>query len=159
MSRRYQKHRSRSSRSRAQRQERGRRRGWDLNLYRNVDDKMIGGVCAGLADHFDVAHWVVRLIFICGFLFTGTVALLVYVVAWIMLAPRRGSETAEAMEYDEHRHEYRPRNVFRYGEDVTTRLRNAKKRVEGSLRRIEDMESYVTSRHYRLNKEFAGLKD
>lgn len=154
MSRRYRKHHSRASR-----QERGRRRGWDLNLYRNVDDKMIAGVCAGLADHFDVAHWVVRLLFICGFLFTGTVAILVYIVAWIMLAPRGRGETRDSMEYDEYRHEYRPRNVFRYGEDVSTRLRKAKERVEGSLRRIETMESYVTSRHYRLNKEFAGLKD
>ena len=40
MSKRYRNHR----RSRASRQERGRRRGWDLNLYRNVDDKMIAGV-------------------------------------------------------------------------------------------------------------------
>jgi phage shock protein C len=130
-----------------------------MNLYRNTDDKMIAGVCAGLADHFDVAHWVVRLVFVCGFLFTGTVAMLAYVVAWILLAPRCMGERADTLEYDERRREYRPRNVFRYGEDVTTRLRAARQRLDKSTRRIEDMESYVTSRHYQLNKEFADLAD
>ena len=142
---------------RAPRQEQGRRSGWDMNLYRNADDKMIAGVCSGIADHFDVAHWVVRLLFGCGFLFTGTVAVLAYIIAWIMLAPRHGGDGEETMEYDERRGEYRPRNVFRYGEDVTTRLKAARDRVEQSLRRVEDMESYVTSRHYKLNKEFANL--
>ena len=116
-------------------------------------------VCSGLADHFDVAHWVMRLVFVCGFLFTGTVAVLAYIVAWVLLAPRRMGEMADTMEYDERRREYRPRNVFRYGEDVTTRLRAARRRLEQSTRRIEDMESYVTSRHYQLNKEFADLAD
>lgn len=144
-------------RRRATRQEQGRRKGWNMNLYRNADDKMIAGVCAGLADHFDVAHWVARLGAVGVFLFTGTLALLVYIVAWIMLAPRHRDQLEEVMEYDERRGEYRPRNMFRYGEDVTTRLQTARRRVDASLRRIEGMESYVTSRHYQLNKAFADL--
>ena len=32
-----------------------------MNLYRNTRDSKVAGVCAGLADHWDVAHWVVRL--------------------------------------------------------------------------------------------------
>ena len=150
---------SRRHHNRASRQEKNRRKGWDMNLYRNADHKMIAGVCAGLADHFDVAHWVVRLIFVCGFLFTGTVAVLVYIVAWIMLAPRHSDQMEQVMEYDEHRREYRPRKVFRYSEDVSTRLRAARQRVNESRRRVEAMESYVTSRHYTLNKEFANLGD
>jgi phage shock protein C len=63
------------------------------------------------------------------------------------------------MEYDERRREYRPRNMFSYSEDVTTRLRAARERVEQSRRRIEAVESYVTSRHYQLDKQFADLAD
>ena len=59
-----------------------------MNLYRNTREGKIAGVAAGLADHWDVAHWVVRLVWIGAFLFTGTLALWAYLAAWILLAPR-----------------------------------------------------------------------
>jgi phage shock protein C len=37
------------------------------------------------------------------------------------------------------------------------RLRRAQERLDAALRRVEDMESYVTSRQYQLNKEFSQL--
>ena len=148
---------------------RGRRReGWGMNLYRNTSEGRIAGVAAGLADHFDIAPWVVRLIWIAAFLFTGTLALWAYLAGWILLAPRpvgRGEGDDEwetyreevKMEYDERRHSYRPRNVFRYSENSTVRLQRARDRLDAALRRVEDMESYVTSRQYQLNKEFSRL--
>lgn len=36
-------------------------------LYRSVDDRMIGGVCAGIADFFDIDPTIVRLVFVLGF--------------------------------------------------------------------------------------------
>jgi phage shock protein C len=143
--------------NRAYRQENTRRNGWDMNLYRNTHEKMIAGVASGLADHFNVAHWVVRLLLVAGFLFTGSLAVLAYIVAWVLMAPRPLAEPEEVMEYDERRRDYRPRNMFRYSEDVTTRLQAARQRLDQSRRRVENMESYVTSRHYQLNKEFADL--
>ena len=145
--------------------------GWGMGLYRNTRDGKVAGVCAGLADHWDIAHWVMRLIWIGGFLFTGTLALWVYLGAWIMLAPRptrRGSDGAfedepsyeeveVEMEYDERYHDYRPRKVFRYSESGSVRLERARERLDAALRRVEDMESYVTSRRYNLNKEFSQL--
>jgi phage shock protein C len=61
------------------------------------------------------------------------------------------------MEYDERRHDYRPRKMFRYGESASVRLQRARERLDGALRRVEDMETYVTSRQYNLNKEFSKL--
>lgn len=136
-----------------------RRKGWDMNLYRNTENKKIAGVCAGLADHFDVAHWVVRLVFVAGFLFTGSLAMFAYGAAWCLMAPRREGYSEEAVEYDEHRKEYKPRSMFRYSENASARIKAAQERVRGSMSRIEDMESYVTSRQYKLNKEFSKLAD
>ena len=136
-----------------------RRCGWDMNLYRNTQDKRIAGVCAGLADHFEVAHWVMRLVFIAGFFFTGTLAIFAYIAGWVLMAPRRGDDTEQAMEYDERRREYRPKTLFRYSDDVSSRLKAAQQRMQESLRRVEDIESYVTSRQYQLNKEFSKLAD
>ena len=136
-----------------------RRKGWDMNLYRNTEDKKIAGVCSGLADHFDVAHWIVRLIFVAGFLFTGSLAFFAYGGAWFLMAPRRKEYSEETVEYDEHRREYKPRSMFRYSENASARIKAAQERVRHSMERIEGMESYVTSRQYQLNKEFSKLAD
>jgi len=145
-------------------------RGWGMGLYRNTRDGKIAGVCAGLADHFDIAHWVMRLIWIGGFLFTGTLALFAYIGAWILLSPRpsrySGSgpepaddfdETEIPMEYDERYHEYRPKRVFRYPEPGSVRLNRARQKLDDTLRRVEAMESYVTSRRFNLDREFSKL--
>ena len=146
--------------------------GWGMNLYRNTREGKIAGVAAGLADHWDIAPWVVRLIWIAGFLFTGTLALWVYLAAWILMAPRptryggdsdyyydepEYEDVEVEMEYDERHHDYRPRKVFRYSDSSTVRLQRARERLDTALRRVEDMESYVTSRQYNLNKEFSKL--
>ena len=146
--------------------------GWGMNLYRNTREGRIAGVAAGLADHFDVAPWVVRLLWIAAFLFTGTLALWAYLAAWILLAPRPVRRDAEGrycsgepeyedveveMEYDERHHDYRPRKVFRYSDSSSVRLKRARERLDAALRRVEDMESYVTSRQFELNKEFSRL--
>lgn len=145
--------------------------GWGMGLYRNTRDGKVAGVCAGLADHWDIAHWVMRLIWIGGFLFTGTLALWVYLGAWVLLAPRPTRRTSDGsyepepdfeeveveMEYDERYHDYRPRKVFRYSESGGVRLERARDRLDAALRRVESMESYVTSRRFNLNKEFSQL--
>ncbi len=146
--------------------------GWGMNLYRNRREGKIAGVCAGLADHWDIAHWVVRLMWVGAFLFTGTLALCAYIGAWILMAPRPARreddyssseddsdymEVKVEMEYDEYRHDYRPRKVFRYSDSSSERLRRARERMDAALRRVEAMESYVTSRKYNLNEEFSKL--
>ncbi|MCP5147262.1 MAG: PspC domain-containing protein [Pseudomonadales bacterium] len=149
-----------------------RRNGWGMNLYRNTRDGKVAGVCAGLADHWDVAHWVVRLGWVGAFLFTGGfLALWAYLAAWVLLAPRPARRSASGsyrdlddfdeaeveLEYDERYHDYRPRKVFRYSDSSTVRLQRARERLETALQRVQDMESYVTSRQFELNKEFSRL--
>ncbi|GAB3271420.1 PspC domain-containing protein [Parahaliea aestuarii] len=157
---------------RCQRNIRSRKRsGWGMNLYRNTRQGKIAGVAAGLADHWDVAHWVVRLLWVGAFLFTGTLALWVYLGAWLLLSPRPSGRWGEdpafaddpsddpdlEMEYDERYQHYRPRKVFQYSEPSNVRLQRARERLDAALKRVEDMESYVTSRQYELNREFSRL--
>jgi len=40
-------------------------------LYRNTQEGKSFGVCAGLADHFDVDPILFRIGFVCGFIFVG----------------------------------------------------------------------------------------
>ncbi len=57
-------------------------------LYRSRKDRMIAGVCGGLAEFFGIDTTWVRLIFIL-FFFLGGCALLIYVIMWLIvpLAP------------------------------------------------------------------------
>ena len=61
------------------------------------------------------------------------------------------------MEYDEDRHIYRRKTVFRYSDAPAERMRKAQARVAAAAARVEAMERYVTSRQYDLNREFSKL--
>jgi phage shock protein C len=60
-------------------------------LYRSSDDRMIAGVCAGLAEYLDVDPTLVRLAMVL-FTLVGGSGILVYVIAWIVM-PERPEET------------------------------------------------------------------
>lgn len=59
----------------------------ERRLYRDTDRKVIGGVCAGLADYFDVDVALVRVIFILALIMKGGGGLL-YIILWIVLTPK-----------------------------------------------------------------------
>ncbi|MCE1198635.1 MAG: PspC domain-containing protein [Marinilabiliales bacterium] len=53
-------------------------------LKRSVRDKMIGGVCGGLANYFDVDATLIRLAFAFAAIFAGT-GVLAYLIMWIII--------------------------------------------------------------------------
>jgi phage shock protein C len=53
-------------------------------LYRSKTDRMIGGVCGGLAEYFNVDPVIVRLLFLLGLTCVGG-TLLAYVIMWIVV--------------------------------------------------------------------------
>jgi phage shock protein C len=56
-------------------------------LYRNDSEKVIGGVCAGLAEYFDIDVVIIRIIFVATALIWGT-SILLYLILWIAV-PRK----------------------------------------------------------------------
>jgi phage shock protein PspC (stress-responsive transcriptional regulator) len=56
-------------------------------LYRNDYRRVFGGVCAGLADYFEMDVTIIRLLFAFAF-FVGGVGFVPYIILWIVL-PRR----------------------------------------------------------------------
>jgi phage shock protein C len=53
-------------------------------LMRSSRDKKLGGVCAGLAEYFDVDPTLIRVVWLIA-LFCGGVGLLLYIILWIVL--------------------------------------------------------------------------
>ena len=72
-------------------------------LTRPVIGGKLAGVCAGLAQYFDVDATLVRLLFVVGTILSCGVGLLAYIVAWIIMpresrvplrpAPNAGPQT------------------------------------------------------------------
>ncbi|TNM42010.1 PspC domain-containing protein [Nocardioides albidus] len=56
-------------------------------LTRREDDKVIAGVCSGIAAHVGMDATVVRLLMVAAIVFTGGAALLLYLAGW-WLMPR-----------------------------------------------------------------------
>ncbi len=53
---------------------------------RRRESRMVAGVCAGLAEQFDVSVTVLRLAFVIGALFSGFApALILYLVLWVIM--------------------------------------------------------------------------
>lgn len=53
-------------------------------LFRDPDDHLIGGVCAGIANYFDIQAVWMRLAFALTFFFAGT-GLILYIILWIVI--------------------------------------------------------------------------
>jgi len=55
-------------------------------LHRSQTQKMIGGVCGGLGEYFDIDVNLVRLLFVALCLMTALLPMLIfYIVAWIIV--------------------------------------------------------------------------
>ena len=53
-------------------------------LRRDVEHRMLGGVCAGLAERFGWSPFAVRLVFLLSCLLPGP-QFLIYIVLWILM--------------------------------------------------------------------------
>lgn len=62
-------------------------RGEVRRLLRSRDDRMIAGVCGGLADYFGVDPTVVRVIAVIALIFGFPGAFLGYLIAWAIVPP------------------------------------------------------------------------
>jgi phage shock protein C len=56
----------------------------EKKMVRSTSNKMIAGVCAGLAEYLDLDPSLVRIIFVVLALFGGT-TLIIYPIMWIIL--------------------------------------------------------------------------
>lgn len=56
----------------------------EKKLYRSETDSMIGGVCGGIAEYFNIDPSIVRIVAVLILLYGGT-GLLVYIILWAVL--------------------------------------------------------------------------
>jgi phage shock protein C len=130
-------------------------------LRRNKIDGMIGGVCAGFGDWAGLDHGLVRLIFVFSVIFLGF-PLFLYFAAWLFIskdnrAPyvreRRQRRRAERKARRSHGHTATEAPVAE-GPSYSA-VRSKFRSLE---ERLQDLERSVTSREWKLRRDFRDLE-
>ena len=57
-------------------------------LYRSKKNKVMGGVCGGIGEYFDIDPVVIRLIWLLAIFFRG-MGVVTYLVAWLVIPKKR----------------------------------------------------------------------
>ncbi len=73
-------------------------------IYRSETDKIIAGVCGGIAEYFGTDAWVVRIIFAISALF-GLAGVILYLILWVIL-PEKNHMENNSEHAQEHAHEH-----------------------------------------------------
>ena len=120
-------------------------------LYRDPERARIMGVCAGLADYFGINTCFVRFLTIVAaiFLFFWPVVIGYLVLGFAL--ERRPDDLYEDKQDEEFWRTVRTRPDYTMV-DLRQRFRDVEKRTR-------DLEAYITSRQFRLNREFERLQD
>jgi phage shock protein C len=120
-----------------------------FRLYRNRSQGWLFGVCAGIADYFGVSLLAVRLLTFVGLVFFTLPTVLAYFAAAILLPSKpvdlyRGPEEEQFWQ----RARVAPRASL---QELAARIRAADERLRAA-------EAYVTSRAFRLRRQFEDLE-
>ncbi len=118
-------------------------------LYRNPENGMFLGVCAGIADYFDIGLGVVRALTVVGAVFFFPAVLIGYLALGVIL--KRPPEVLYASPEDEtfwRRMRTEPVDAF-------SNLRHRYKAID---QRLQALEAYVTSREFRIAREIDNLE-
>lgn len=100
-------------------------------LYRNPDDKWLGGVCGGMGAYFDIDPVLVRFTFVLISFFMAGV--LIYIIAWILVPIARTPEELTAAGA----RPYQP-NFYTISRDLGADLKDLKARGEQMSRDLRD---------------------
>lgn len=119
-------------------------------LYRDREHRILGGVCAGIGNFFGVSRHAVRfLVLVSLFMFTLP-TVIGYFAALVLLKYQPGDvevepETTEFWQ-----------SVHRSPADTMDRVRHRFSKMETRMRNLE---AYLTSRKYKLDRAFDKLQD
>lgn len=116
-------------------------------LYRDTNDKFLGGVSSGLAHYFNIDVIWVRLAWLLMF-FGGGVGGVIYIILWILLP--QANSTAEKLEM-----EGEPVNISNIEKKIREEFKDASQRVKEG---IDDVASHLKKKDYK-GKMQSGSQD
>ncbi len=117
-------------------------------LYRNRDKKVIGGVCAGVGDYFEIDSAIVRILFVLALITTFHIAIILYLVAFFVLDNNPNTLTDAKGNL---------KSGFCNHHERKSVMNSVRDRYEKIEERLQKMEAYVTSPRGKLRDEIDNL--
>lgn len=122
-------------------------------LYRDPVNGKIAGVCAGIAEYFNLEIWLVRVVTVLiSFIGFGFFVVIAYVAAILLIEkkppqddPTQGNDTQQNKNTKSPLHS--PRQYLAQMEIKTKEMEQL----------VTKMEAYVTSSEFELNRKFKNL--
>ncbi|MDO9274735.1 MAG: PspC domain-containing protein [Lutibacter sp.] len=105
-------------------------------LFRDSDDKFLGGVCSGLAHYFGMEVIWMRLIWLVLFFFFGT-GFLVYILLWILIPQAETTAEKLQMKGEPVNISNIERKIREEFQDVSSRVKNGVNEVTDTVRNSE----------------------
>jgi len=116
-------------------------------LFRDSDDKFLGGVCSGLAHYFGMDVIWMRLLWLVLFFFFGT-GFLIYILLWILIP--QAETTAEKLQMKGE-----PVNISNIERKIREEFQDVSSRVKSGVNEVSDT---VRSSEFK-NKAKSGLQE
>jgi len=124
-------------------------------LYRDPVNGKLTGVCAGLANYFALEVWLVRILVISAALLGGSFLVLLAYVAMTLMIEKQPANYVESIKAEqEHKLKNKP---WQQGQTPEMLLNTIEKDFAKLENQIRDLEAYVTSDTYKVDKEFRSL--
>ncbi|RUO57847.1 envelope stress response membrane protein PspC [Pseudidiomarina insulisalsae] len=121
-------------------------------LLRDKANAKIAGVCAGIADYFNIEAWLVRIIVVTAVIFGHGFVVILYIAAWMILDEKK-SET----QPQEHKPVGLKTRVYQAGEPPRKAFHEIDEDFRELEQRLQAMERYVTSNAYQVDRELRNL--
>ncbi len=124
-------------------------------LYRDPVNGKISGVCAGIANYFGAEVWLIRILVISAALLGGSfLVLLAYVAMSLMLEKQPANYEQSLKTRQDHKLKSKP---WQQGQSPELLLNTLEKDFDVIESKVRNMEAYVTSDAFKVDREFSKL--
>lgn len=124
-------------------------------LYRDPINGKLTGVCAGLANYFNVEVWLVRIVVITMALLGAAFLVLVAYVAMSLMIEKQPSGFQS--HWEEKKDHTLKSKAWQRGTNPSDLLRTVARDLDSVEQRVTEIEGYVTSDRFKFDREFSKL--
>ena len=127
----------------------------DRQLYRDPSNGKLTGVCAGIANFFGLEIWLVRILVVSAALLGGSFLIVLAYIAFTLMLEKQPYEYQESIkEKQEH---IIKNKAWKAGQTPDQLLNNIDRELQQVDIGARNIEAYVTSESFQVNREFSKL--
>ena len=142
-------------------------------LFRNVEEGKVAGVCAGLADYFGWETWLVRILVVSAVLFGMPVLILGYIAAWFILDKKPTDKFQDPLQATKSTYNSQSETlnkgdvinesikvkarVWQSGEPAKKALYDISRKFRALETKLQGIERHVTSKEFTVSREINKL--